>query len=194
MSEHFKNFGTGVAAQTSDNWRGRMPAKIANPEAWPLNYADGFNDALQLVYEETGIAPPPHDTGTERGEAVGYISQSAAYQLLALSERGYIETTIWRQADARTAVPLFTHKGMQASEGGEAIEMPADAHVMRTMAHKADASDGYRVDAERYRRLRDQRQTMLIVGFFGNGCVNRTIEEVDAAIDAARQAAQEGKA
>jgi len=40
-------------------------------------------------------------------------------------------------------------------------------------------------DAARYRWLREHRDVLLVTGFFGNGCVNRTIGEVDAEIDAA---------
>lgn len=42
-----------------------------------------------------------------------------------------------------------------------------------------------RFDAKRYCWLRENRDVLLITGFFGNGCINRTIDEVDAAIDAA---------
>jgi hypothetical protein len=45
-------------------------------------------------------------------------------------------------------------------------------------------------DAKRYRWLRENRPVLLITGFFGNGCVNRRIEEVDHEIDAALTAAQ----
>lgn len=58
------------------------------------------------------------------------------------------------------------------------------AEVARLTAER----DALRVDAERYRWLRADRETTLIVSFFGNGCINRTIEDVDAAIDAARAA------
>lgn len=58
------------------------------------------------------------------------------------------------------------------------------AEVARLTAER----DALRVDAERYRWLRADRKTTLIVSFFGNGCINRTIEEVDAVIDAARAA------
>jgi len=40
-------------------------------------------------------------------------------------------------------------------------------------------------DAARYRWLRKDREVLLLTGFFGNGCINRTIEEVDTHIDAA---------
>ena len=42
-----------------------------------------------------------------------------------------------------------------------------------------------RKDAERYLWLRENRMVSLLVIFFGNGCINRDIKEVDAAIDAA---------
>ena len=40
------------------------------------------------------------------------------------------------------------------------------------------------VDAARYRWLCKNRDVMLITGFFGNGCTNRTINDVSAVIDA----------
>jgi len=44
------------------------------------------------------------------------------------------------------------------------------------------------VEAARYRWLKENRDVMLLTSFFGNGCINRTIEEVDAAIDDAMTA------
>lgn len=46
-------------------------------------------------------------------------------------------------------------------------------------------------DGERYRWLKENRDVMLLTSFFGNGCVNRTVEEVDAYIDDVRAAAPE---
>jgi hypothetical protein len=43
---------------------------------------------------------------------------------------------------------------------------------------------GLRADAERYRWLRAHRPVLLLTGFFGNGCMNKNIHEVDATIDA----------
>jgi hypothetical protein len=40
-------------------------------------------------------------------------------------------------------------------------------------------------DAARYRWLKAKRDVLLLTGFFGNACLNRTIEEVDALIDSA---------
>lgn len=40
-------------------------------------------------------------------------------------------------------------------------------------------------DAARYRWLCENRDVLLLTGFFGDGCINRTIAEVHAAIDAA---------
>lgn len=38
-------------------------------------------------------------------------------------------------------------------------------------------------DARRYRYLREKRDVLLCTGFFGNCCVNKTVADVDAAID-----------
>jgi len=43
-------------------------------------------------------------------------------------------------------------------------------------------------DAERYRWLRENKRVSLLVTFFGTGCINRNITEVDSAIDAAMTA------
>ena len=42
-------------------------------------------------------------------------------------------------------------------------------------------------DADRWRTIVQQRPVLLITGFFGNGCVNRTIEDVERAIDAMKE-------
>jgi hypothetical protein len=41
-------------------------------------------------------------------------------------------------------------------------------------------------DAERWRQLKKDRAVLLVTGYFGNGCVNRTVDDVEAVIDAAR--------
>lgn len=38
-------------------------------------------------------------------------------------------------------------------------------------------------DAKRYRWLKKKREVLLLCAFFGNGCVNRSISEVDEQID-----------
>lgn len=48
-------------------WFGELPAPISNPEAWPANYAGGYNDALNMCYDVIrGHAPPQMTT---QGEA-----------------------------------------------------------------------------------------------------------------------------
>ncbi len=44
------------------------------------------------------------------------------------------------------------------------------------------------IEAARYRWLKENRDVMLLTSFFGNGCINRSLEEVDAAIDDAMTA------
>jgi hypothetical protein len=48
-------------------------------------------------------------------------------------------------------------------------------------------------DAARYRWLRSRRDVTLITMFFGNGCVNKTIEMAEAKLDEA-MAADAGRA
>jgi hypothetical protein len=58
----------------------------------------------------------------------------------------------------------------------------ADGPFERQMS---DWAHGDSVDALRYRWLRANRDAMLLTSFFGHGCTNRSIFEVDAAIDEA---------
>ena len=51
-------------------WFGELPAPISNPEAWPANYADGYNDALNMCYDVIrGHAPQPMTTQGEAEDA-----------------------------------------------------------------------------------------------------------------------------
>ena len=53
-------------------WFGKLPAPISNPEAWPANYAGGYNDALNMCYDVIrGHAPQPMTT---QGEAAGIVN------------------------------------------------------------------------------------------------------------------------
>lgn len=65
--------------------------------------------------------------------------------------------------------------------GSGQMDRARDAELARLRAEVEAAMK----DAERYRHLRDSRPVLLLTGFFGNGCVNHHITEVDAAIDAA---------
>ncbi len=51
------------------------------------------------------------------------------------------------------------------------------------LAGQRRQAEKLRRDAERYRWLCENRDVLLLTGFFGNGCINRTIDEVHAAID-----------
>lgn len=58
-------------------------------------------------------------------------------------------------------------------------------HLAATQPVSAPSAHQDAKDAARYRWLRDKRPVLLLTGFFGNGCVNRELHEVDAAIDTA---------
>ena len=63
---------------------------------------------------------------------------------------------------------------------------------------QAGGTGSERRDAERYRWLRKNREVTLVTAFFGNGCINKTIDMVDAEIDAraamaAAPAAEQGE-
>ena len=45
-------------------------------------------------------------------------------------------------------------------------------------------------DAERWQYMEAHREVALITAFFGNGCINKTIADMRAAIDTARSAAR----
>lgn len=54
------------------------------------------------------------------------------------------------------------------------------------LLESAKRRDREREEAARYRWLRETHATTLIVTMFGNGCVNKSIEDAETAIDAAR--------
>lgn len=63
----------GVSDEAVRAAQGKMIAQITNPEAWPPGYADGFNDAAKLCFEEIPaalLAALPHMQPA--GEAVAW--------------------------------------------------------------------------------------------------------------------------
>ena len=62
-------------------WVGKLPAPISNPEAWPANYAGGYNDALAMCYDVIrGHAPQPMTTqGKAGGVPEGWQVKAAAW-------------------------------------------------------------------------------------------------------------------
>ncbi|MEF9875152.1 MAG: hypothetical protein RR778_15775 [Glutamicibacter sp.] len=59
-----------------------------------------------------------------------------------------------------------------------------DAWLIQPVGMPAQAVDlGQEQDAIRWRWLIENRPVLLITGFFGNGCVNRSMAEVEALID-----------
>jgi len=67
-------------------WFGELPAPISNPEAWPANYAGGYNDALNMCYDVIrGHAPQPMTTQGEAVENVDHFS-SLREAVLAFDE------------------------------------------------------------------------------------------------------------
>ncbi len=92
--------------------------------------------------------------------------------------------------------PVGVTINLAGSNGGfttcvfEAIKVPAGTVLFTT---PQPASAEVERDAARYRWLRSKREVLLLTGFFGNGCINRVIEEVDAEIDAAMKKGYESK-
>jgi len=71
-------------------WFCELPAPISNPEAWPANYAGGYNDALNMCYDVIrGHAPQPMTT---QGEAVATVVESLANGHALEFHGGYSET------------------------------------------------------------------------------------------------------
>lgn len=67
-------------------WFCELPAPISNPEAWPANYAGGYNDALNMCYDVIrGHAPQPMTTQGEAVENVDHFS-SLREAVLAFDE------------------------------------------------------------------------------------------------------------
>ena len=67
-------------------WFGELPAPISNPEAWPANYAGGYNDALNMCYDVIrGHSPQPMTTQGEAVENVDHFS-SLREAVLAFDE------------------------------------------------------------------------------------------------------------
>ena len=87
--------------------------------------------------------------------------------------------------------PFYVERGIARAalemSGDEyrAIESAATAPLLEQIAQLEQQLAEARKDADRYQWLRKDRPVLLLTGYFGNGCVNRTIVEVDAAIDAA---------
>lgn len=70
-------------------WFGELPAPISNPEAWPANYAGGYNDALNMCYDVIrGHAPP--QPMTTQGEAVDVEAMVCRSNDLVLVPRGLL--------------------------------------------------------------------------------------------------------
>ena len=68
--EDLRGEGAG-RADAAPAWFGELPAPISNPEAWPANYAGGYNDALNMCYDVIrGHAPQQMTT---QGEAVATV-------------------------------------------------------------------------------------------------------------------------
>lgn len=73
--EDLRGEGAG-RADAVPAWFGELPAHISNPEAWPANYAGGYNDALNMCYDVIrGHAPQQMTT---QGEAVANHAECCA--------------------------------------------------------------------------------------------------------------------
>ena len=83
--EDLRGEGAG-RADAMPAWFGELPAPISNPEAWPANYAGGYNDALNMCYDVIrGHALQPMTTQGEAVENVDHFS-SLREAVLAFDE------------------------------------------------------------------------------------------------------------
>lgn len=69
----------------------------------------------------------------------------------------------------------------------ERLRHDIDAQLMR-MTDVTDENERLRKDAARWKWWRTNRHVTLVTAFFGNGCINRNVEEAEAIIDAVLEA------
>ena len=80
-------------------WFGELPAPISNPEAWPANYAGGYNDALNMCYDVIrGHAPQQMTT---QGEAVAVLSLPEDGAYIIKFDDASVEDEFFAMGDAR---------------------------------------------------------------------------------------------
>lgn len=111
-------------------------------------------DLESLKRAAEGATPGPHEVGYD-------------------NDTGPDDESFWEWWSAGT--------GKFSNEADAKFYALANPSSILALIARIEASER---DGERYRWLRKWRQVLLLTGFFGNGCVNRTIEEVDVAIDA----------
>ena len=80
---------------------------------------------------------------------------------------------------------VWTEKQLRAF-GKACAQAALDAAGPALLAMMDRHGAGDAEDAARYRWLKDRRDVLLVTGFFGNCCVNKSVADVDTAIDAAR--------
>jgi hypothetical protein len=89
MREYARAAIRALSADRGEAVDGRFPAPIRNPEAWPPNYANGYNDALRLATEE-GFARPrasaaPSGVSDAVRDAIQHIRDQYPYDLFPLA-------------------------------------------------------------------------------------------------------------
>ena len=72
---------------------------------------------------------------------------------------------------------------LQQAVGGRNASSDCARKIRALPITSLERGDELLRDARRYGELRKNHTTSLIIMFFGNGCINRTIEEVEAVLD-----------
>lgn len=123
---------------------------------------------LRTAIEEAENAESPRDVVCE--ESDGCPTELAVLQ------------RFWREAERAESV-----MEIGVDESSKCRELPMGTKLY---THPAPVPEGMVLDAERYRWLRDKRSVTIDTMLHGNGCRARSVDELDAAIDAAMK---EGK-
>jgi hypothetical protein len=204
-----KVFLAAPAAVAPSDATGKADAAIAGGLT-PLDYrAQGREETLAIILAQSAEDPfsecigyshsgAPDDEGgcyweEEKLRALLHIgdrthdaydrAEAAYWEALGRKDEAQREMLFVEQAPFYKPLHDFLRKH-------EAWDLMGDLKRAASQSPATSAADAK--DAARYRWLRDKRSVLLLTGFFGNGCVNRYVHEVDATIDAAIAATQQG--
>jgi len=157
------------AVQAETDRCARAVANISCPDGLLADgYTLGWNSALRAANDAIRSRPSAESTGT---------AQAAGWKLVP------VELTL-EMGNAMNDAEQFPFSTNNKMFWEDVWKAALDAAPHPASAESGGAGEDAK-DAARYRWLRKDREVLLLTGFFGNGCINRTIEEVDTHIDAA---------
>lgn len=163
--------GTYALNAVQHRWEAWQAAR-AQPERVALSEADLDRMWLELTDEHV----------------ISKAAFFAAYRaILSVQPVQSIGNALTEESIIAAVKEWFPDRAYQAPFFAKAIlaSPPITRPLIAEAARDGVAGDAPAKGAARYEWLREKRAVLLITGFFGNGCINRTIEEVDDAIDAA---------